>query len=824
MKKKKVVWIDKNNNKSENRSYLDIFSEELKDFSFSLVTSVTEGYSLLEKFDFELIYVILSGKLAEEFLDVYEENLRNMTSLTLNIIFCFDGAYHKSKKYANDPFYNPGGVVTNFKDVIKFLTMDIYNKNINKKKIKKEKNDIGNDKNSNGKSFIFISKTLENLSLPIIFKKYSSRFINEDSFENFKLFLLENYYDGLDILKINTSYIKIPFYLFSKIFLKLYTLESDFYKDLNKSLRNSNFSDFNQFIFLLYYGLNRKVIEDGHNFKLYRFSNITKKEYDSILNSSCRLVLANTFLSFSKSKRIAEYFKPKNDNPNLKKILFVVNPILEENTTVTNIDVENISYFKDEREVVFLPFSGLEIVGINEGTEYSTIYLNYLNKYYEKKVTDYIDAKSKDKVEDFLKNLVKESKKTIFKDIITEKSIKFIEDYRNKKNILWIDQYCRCKTYDKYMTKYSEELKNFYIEKATTIDEAYSILSNYEFKMIYIIINDKLSSEFFYRYNVEIKKLGVITANIIFCDEEPKIKNIYFNDPFINPGKIVTDFSKVVYYLNADENGFNNILKMNKSIDSSFAGKDYVFKEINESQIINPNIMIQTIINNLPSKESINQFKNFIYKYGNKLLSKVVNPSQEKIIDLPLFMYPKFYMRMYGLQTNFYYDINKYLTNQENDFGIYNTFITILYYGLSENILINNDEFPFFRGGVISKKEYKLIEDNYKLNKNLYFCKNFLSFSRSEEEANKFIERNFGCNDSLHLIKFIIEKCEKKDLNEKYLMSNIEMRHYSGYATEQEVLFLPLSSFKVNDIYDFKYKNNEIKIIKLNYVGMYKNK
>ena len=134
MKKKKVVWIDKNNNKSENSSYLDIFSEELKDFSFSLVTSVTEGYSLLEKFNFELIYVILSGKLAEGFLDVYEENLRNMTSLTLNIIFCFDGAYHKSKKYANDPFYNPGGVVTNFKDVIKFLTIDIYNKNINQEK------------------------------------------------------------------------------------------------------------------------------------------------------------------------------------------------------------------------------------------------------------------------------------------------------------------------------------------------------------------------------------------------------------------------------------------------------------------------------------------------------------------------------------------------------------------------------------------------------------------------------------------------------------------------------------------------------------------
>ena len=66
-----------------------IFSKELEDFSFTLITSVKEGYIFLSKFDFQLIYVILSGTLAEEFLDTYEENLRNLSVLTLNIIFCF---------------------------------------------------------------------------------------------------------------------------------------------------------------------------------------------------------------------------------------------------------------------------------------------------------------------------------------------------------------------------------------------------------------------------------------------------------------------------------------------------------------------------------------------------------------------------------------------------------------------------------------------------------------------------------------------------------------------------------------------------------------
>ena len=74
--KKNVLWIDQNNGKEENKRYIQIYSKELKDFSFYLVTSVEEGYLFLGTLEFELVYVILSGRLAEEFLDIYEENLR----------------------------------------------------------------------------------------------------------------------------------------------------------------------------------------------------------------------------------------------------------------------------------------------------------------------------------------------------------------------------------------------------------------------------------------------------------------------------------------------------------------------------------------------------------------------------------------------------------------------------------------------------------------------------------------------------------------------------------------------------------------------------
>ena len=96
-------------------------------------------------------------------------------------------------------------------------------------------------------------------------------------------------------------------------------------------------------------------------------------------------------------------------------------------------------------------------------------------------------------------------------------------------------------------------------------------------------------------------------------------------------------------------------------------------------------------------------------------------------------------MRSFGLENDFYYDINKYLSNRENDFRLYNTYITILYYDLSQNILISNDEFPFYRG-VISKKDCKFLDDNQ--GKKIYLYRNnFLSFSRNENEANKYLEK-----------------------------------------------------------------------------------
>lgn len=456
-KKKIVIWIDQNNDKKENNDYLDIYSDVLKDFFFILVNSVNDGYIQLSKLSFQLVYVILSGRLAEEFLDLYEENLQQFDIITLNIIFCYNSELHKSKKYVNDPFYNPGGVVTDFEEVIKFLKKDIRYPVINEQYSiensydnpfqfifleKNMNNNIGNDMEEK------MDKFIEKISLPIILKKFASKFINEEDLEKFKSFLANNYnelkrHKFYDIL---SSKIKIPYYLYAKIFIRLYSLESKFYHDLNMSLLNDNFSNFKQFIFVLYYGLNLKIIKSVSDKYLYRSALINQRTYEKILNSLKEseeydnkfIILTKSFLSFSKNQSTVSHFLKFNNQRakmnNLKSILFKVNPLDNNiNLNVTNFEMKDLDAYDEGEEVIFLPFSGFEICGMQkENDEFTIINLNYLSRY-EKHVIDYIDDKSKDKVDAFLNNLIRESEDSLFKNIFSPESLRLFTIFKIKK-------------------------------------------------------------------------------------------------------------------------------------------------------------------------------------------------------------------------------------------------------------------------------------------------------------------------------------------------------------------------------------------------------
>ena len=84
--------------------------------------------------------------------------------------------------------------------------------------------------------------------------------------------------------------------------------------------------------------------------------------------------------------------------------------------------------------------------------------------------------------------------------------------------------------------------------------------------------------------------------------------------------------------------------------------------------------------------EEIEKFRNLIYDYGKNNLSKLVKPSWEKNIIIPQKYrchLAKYFLRLYSLETAFYKDMNKYLTN--HTLGLYKVFINIIYSAMFNN-------------------------------------------------------------------------------------------------------------------------------------------
>ena len=246
-------------------------------------------------------------------------------------------------------------------------------------------------------TFEYIDKK-EKLFLPLFFKtlidnvsnnntdKYTSSLFDEYSKDNEEI---------IELLGSIKSISDIPVEILSKYYARLYTAESNFYKNLNKDLGLNKVEKYLQFIKTLYEGVKLKSLPLSNNNVLYRGSKISNDEIKKIkeyMNKKVKdlpssIVFSKSFLSFTKDKKKANnYLNFNNKNKNLSKVLF----ILEKDDNIgynlsTHGDIEKISFFPNEREVLFFPFSSFEIKDIKETTlgndKRYEIKLLYLGKY-----------------------------------------------------------------------------------------------------------------------------------------------------------------------------------------------------------------------------------------------------------------------------------------------------------------------------------------------------------------------------------------------------------------------------------------------------------
>ena len=273
--------------------------------------------------------------------------------------------------------------------------------------------------------------------------------ISKEKIEKYIELLYNKYSNNSEVKKLLNSIQSmpnIPIELLSKYFARLYTLESDFYVDLNRDLRENKKDNILPFIKILYEGVKLKSLPISSDKELYRGSKISKDEIKIIqdyLNKKINglpgaIVFSKSFLSFSKDRNEAEVFiSGKNIKNNLSKVLF----ILEKDEKVdyslsTHADIENISFF-NENEVLFFPFSSFEIKEIKEKKDGGEIIYEVKLLYLEKYIKEIENEKII--VENILPNCLFK-KQIVDMGLIEEKKIKelktkdIIKEYKEYKN------------------------------------------------------------------------------------------------------------------------------------------------------------------------------------------------------------------------------------------------------------------------------------------------------------------------------------------------------------------------------------------------------
>ena len=224
----------------------------------------------------------------------------------------------------------------------------------------------------------------------------------------------------------------------------------------------------------------------------------------------------------------------------------------------------------------------------------------------------------------------------------------------------------------------------------------------------------------------------------------------------------------------------------------------------------------------VPSEQGIQYFNKYMLKNFKEgciynLFSQLV-----EIIDIPIPIISKFWVRAYTAESDFYKKMNENLL--KNKIQNYLIFIQMLYEAVKKNYLKPQYNKKLYRGTLLSKKEFKNIE-NYLHSKieglpaAIVYGRAFFSFSDDENVALNFKEKKklYMNKDSEMVGLFVIEQCPE---NDKICSGNASIKEYSFYKSESEILFFPFSSFEIKKAE--KINENEF-IITLNYLGKYQN-
>ena len=408
-----IIWLDPAIYGEENKSY---FNELMSYNSYVVrVKTVEEAMNEIYNIIFQDVFIIVSGSLFPQFYNEFKANLYRICIVPKIVIFTsnaneFIDSLGNGKNIIGDKFYNIGGVQNNLDQIKQFIKDYSKKKNISPIKIDEE----------NFLNFDYID-TKEKLVLPL-FYKYLIKFKEQDN--QFYNFLHRNYYNkSKEITRLLDSINNlsdIPIEILSKYYVRIYTENSEFYKELNQSLREGRRDNYLSYIKVLYEGIKLKALPYSSDDTLYRGAKLSNKEINKIIDFNKKgevnglpgaIVFSRTFLSFTKIENVAIKFMNQYQRPNFSKVLFILKKDIDiDYNSSTQVDVGKLSNYDDEAEILFFPFSSFKIVRIDPENDKYKIELNYLARYFKMYEKDFTTILPKNIIDSEFKKEIFDSK------------------------------------------------------------------------------------------------------------------------------------------------------------------------------------------------------------------------------------------------------------------------------------------------------------------------------------------------------------------------------------------------------------------------------
>ena len=420
-----IIWIDSNISNKENFKYFQQLEEKIKNVICKDNVSDAVGY--LKAMLFNKSLIISSGSLYPEFIKIFKKEINDFKICPKIIIFTgnkkayLDRNKNDKELLIDHPFYNSGGVVDRYQNLVDFIEKkDSINtpiKIIYSSQMKRVK--TIEDKEFN---FEYISKKNQ-LIFPLKFLNFIEE-IDEKEIKNFNEFIFCKYKHPqiTPLFEQLISLDKIPNEIISKYWARAYTSNSGFYKDMNKDLRLSRSDNYLIFILMMYEGVKIKSLNNEANTTLYRVATFGKEELSKLKNFfknkkiikgidlPVSIVYSKSFFSFSTIKEEAQKFKGNT-------LLILHN--LNNNSSPGFASIKEYSFYEIENEILVFPFSCFEVKEIKEIDDNNyEITLDYLGKYdnlFEGKTLEeliqLIPRKSKFVKDIFSTNLIKKKYK-----------------------------------------------------------------------------------------------------------------------------------------------------------------------------------------------------------------------------------------------------------------------------------------------------------------------------------------------------------------------------------------------------------------------------